>query len=525
MEPFCVRHTDLPHTTKLFADYVYHFDRVEPFYGLNPADPASYTTASARINFPDQRRAALVAALGKINEPSPALEMLARPGTCAVVTGQQVGLFSGPCYSIYKALTAVKLANALTARGIPSVPVFWLATEDHDDIEVNHCWAFDKDHRPVALRVETGGSHEMPVGEITLDHPPLDQLRSAIAQLPFGEEVAAIAGTSYAKGRTFGSAFRDLLSRTLGRRQILFIDPLEPEIRSIAAPLMQDAVARTPELIAGLLERNRALEAAGFHAQVRVEPASSLFFLLQGDRRIALRRSDQEYKAGDRRVTSAELGGQAEQVSPNALLRPVVQDYVLPTVAYVGGPAEIAYLAQARVLYEHLIGHMPVVVPRSGFTLLDQRAVKLLGRYKLTVQSSFHGLDPLKEQIARTLVPNGLRTNIESVTASVSGKIEELRGELAGFDSSLAAALEKSRGKILYQLSKIDRKVARESLRRDERALGEAEYLSNLVYPHKHLQERFYTILPFLAKHGLDLVDQLYDRVRLDCPDHLVIPV
>lgn len=525
MEPFCIRQTDVPHTSKLFADYVYHFDRVASFYGLNPADTESYATAAAQVHFPADRRAALVSALRKINPERPALEQLAKPDVCAVVTGQQVGLFSGPSYAIYKALTAVKLARSLTERGIPSVPVFWLATEDHDDVEVNHCWAFDSGHRPVALSVETGETHGKPVGQIPLRNPPLNTLRAAIGQLPYGDEIAAIAEATYAPGRTFGEAFRDLMGRLLGSHEVLFIDPLEPAIRDIAAPLMRDAIARAPQLVSGLMERNRALEAAGFHAQVHVEATSSLFFLLNGERRTALRRSDQEYRAGEARFTAEQLAEQAEHVSPNALLRPVMQDYVLPTVAYVGGPAEIAYMAQARVLYEQLLGHMPVVVPRSGFTLLDQRAVKLLGRYGLTVPSCFHGIDPLKEEIACKLVPGDLRSSLHSTTASITGQIDRLGGELGSFDQSLAHALEKSRAKILYQLAKIERKVARESLRRDERAVAEAEYLSNLVYPHKHLQERFYTILPFLAKHGPALVDQVYENVRLACPDHIVIPV
>src|ERR1043166_7961029 len=154
MECTCIRHTKLPHTSKLFADFVYHFDRVERFYSYSPFDPAAYHASASHIDFSAERRAALVEALRAQNGESEPLDRLAQPGTVAVVTGQQVGLFSGPAYTIYKALTAARLASELTARGIQAVPVFWLATEDHDFAEVNHAWVFDASRTPVQVRVD-----------------------------------------------------------------------------------------------------------------------------------------------------------------------------------------------------------------------------------------------------------------------------------------------------------------------------------------------------------------------------------
>src|SRR5437667_1695044 len=149
METACLRHTEIPHTSRLFSDFQYHFNRVSRFYAHNPFDRASYAAVAGEMAFPADRRERLVAALRVKNADRPALDLLARPQTVAVVTGQQVGLFSGPAYTIYKALTAARLAADLTARGIPAVPIFWLATEDHDFAEVNHTFVFDKDHRQI----------------------------------------------------------------------------------------------------------------------------------------------------------------------------------------------------------------------------------------------------------------------------------------------------------------------------------------------------------------------------------------
>jgi len=254
-----------------------------------------------------------------------------------------------------------------------------------------------------------------------------------------------------------------------------------------------------------------------------VTPQRSLFFLLSGGRRLALRKLGDGFQAGDTRLSEPELADQAEQLSPNALLRPVMQDFLLPTAATVAGPGEIAYYAQSQVLYRALLGRMPVTAPRASFTLVDARAAKLMKRYGLSLDAFFGGLEPLREAIAARLVPPALDESIQGTLRAVDAQIARLREPIAAFDPTLAAALATSRSKILYQLNKIRRKTAREAMRRHERAGAESEYLYHLIYPARHLQERFYTILPFLAQHGLDFVGRLYENVRLECPDHLLL--
>ena len=206
MEPACLRHTELPHTSRLFSDFLYHYHRVERFY-----------TAPPSTGYPEERRPEMIAALRAQNGDHPSLEILSRPGAVTVVTGQQVGLFSGPAYTIYKALTAAKLAEELSARGTPAVPVFWLATEDHDFAEVNHAWGFDHSNRPIRFEVDGNSGNNRPVGGIEIDHWPVEEFarrwqacRSAMRCHPWWRILIA-------RAPLWGKRFTDWSSGSCGR--------------------------------------------------------------------------------------------------------------------------------------------------------------------------------------------------------------------------------------------------------------------------------------------------------------------
>jgi bacillithiol biosynthesis cysteine-adding enzyme BshC len=525
MRSICIPHTELPGTSPLFGDYLYHFDRVGGFYEHDPHDPDAIRRAGLAVRLPDARRQRLANALRRINGENASVDLLELPDTVAVVTGQQVGLFSGPAFSIYKALTAAKLARQLNESGIRAVPVFWLATEDHDIAEADHAWVFDSHHRPLRLQARSSAPAGTPVGRIEIESVPLEELRNALGGFLFGDDVIALVEDAYRPGRTFGEAFRVFLTRLLAGHGLIFLDPLEPELRELAAPLLHAALERAPELSARLAERGEALKNRGYHAQVLFEPHTSLFFKLENGLRLHLRRNDGDYFHDLRRIPWQELAADPAALSPNALLRPVMQDYLLPTAAYVGGPAEIAYLAQSQVLYSALLGRMPLALPRSGFTLLDERSRLLMEKYHVSFSDCFHGEAALRERIAARLIPDSLEIAFEQVSGEIRSLLDRLQGELAEFDPTLGAAMAKSRAKVLYQIEKNRRKAAREALRRETQVSAGVSHLSGLIYPEHHLQERLYSILPFLAKHGFDLIDTLYEHVYRGCPDHILLTV
>jgi bacillithiol biosynthesis cysteine-adding enzyme BshC len=404
------------------------------------------------------------------------------------------------------------------------VPVFWVATEDHDFAEVNHVWVFDAESRPHKLEMRRPAGAQ-PVGTVALAAPPLAELRTLLRGLPFGEEVADLVEETYRGGSTMGAAFGELLRRLLARFDIPRVDPMLPEFRELAAPALRAAVEAHEELTAGLLARNRELAAAGYHAQVHVEEATSFVFLLENGKRLTLRRHGREFAQNGRRFSTEDLMERAVSLSPNALLRPVVQDSILPTVACIMGAAEAAYLAQSEVMYRTILKRMPVVVPRAGFTILDQHSSKLMDRYGLALPAFFQGDEVLRQRIAARLVPPELNAALSATAGAVDRALERLRGDLGAFDPTLAQALDHSGRKIRYQIAKIEGKTGREVLRRDQRALRDAGALYGLIFPERHLQERIYSIIPFLAKHGLELVDQVYQAIELDCPDHRMMVV
>jgi bacillithiol biosynthesis cysteine-adding enzyme BshC len=522
MQPSCIHQSEIPGTSRLFQDYLYHFDRLEGFYAWPFADPQSFHRSAASIHYPTDRREQLVAALRKQNGDSAALAKLAEPGTVAVVTGQQVGLLSGPEYTIFKMLTAVKLAEELNASGINAVPVFWAASEDHDLAEVDHAWVFNQSGAPARISVANTVSNGGPVGLVEFNADPLADLRSALGELPFADTVVGKLRPWYRPGATFAGAFLGFFKDLLKDFGILFIDPLQPEIRNIVAPFLRETVARAPELTRGLRQRSSELVKAGYHAQVVVDEDASLLFLLSGSKRIPIRFRDGRFVTKDRSYSPQELAAEADRISPNALLRPVMQDYLLPTVTYVAGPSEIAYMAQGQVLYENLLGRMPVIFPRNSFTLLDAKASKLMDRFGLTLPDLLDHQDSVKSRIARKLVPSSISETLAALQTNLRTSLENVQNELSRFDVTLESAAKKSAAKIAYQVDKLARKTANETLRRDQRTNADTAYLINLAFPHKHLQERFYSIVPFLAKYGWDLPEQIYGNVQLTCPHHMV---
>jgi bacillithiol biosynthesis cysteine-adding enzyme BshC len=510
----------LPHQPKLFLDYLDHFERVKSFY-VHPPTMQALTSASRKLNYPVERRAEVArllreqnAALGAGAETQSNLERLEK-GAVAIVSGQQVGLFSGPAYAIYKALTAVQIAEELTRSGIPAVPVFWMATEDHDLDEVRHAAWFDQG-KLIRFELPVGAAEAgRPVGGIPLglQIEPLAREAAELLSNQGSDLLAQFLTESYRPQETYGSAFGKLFARLFAQQGLILMDPLDPGLHRVAAPLYQHALAERDALNEKLLQRGKELDRAGYDVQVKVTSRSTLLFYMGGGVRQVVTASADKFQAGEKTWTRDELvhltHTEPDKFSPNALLRSVVQDYLLPTAAYVGGPAEISYFAQSEVVYRRLLGRMPVMLPRAGFTMVDAKAAKLLRKYSLTVEDVWAGSQNLRHKMECSSVPKALAKSFERDQKQIQKLLARLGKQIAKLDPTLKDTVERARKRIEFHIEKLRRKAGKALDRKNGLIATHEQYLESLLHPHKALQSRELCLLPFLSRWGAGGLSEL----------------
>ena len=542
MKAHCLPFSQIPHTTPLFSDFLEHLPKVQPFYPKSPHLGEWLKEEAAKLSYDSVRRERVTAILecqNKSWDASPQtlanLDRL-RKGAAAIVTGQQVGLFGGPMFAIYKALTAVKLAAEATAAGVDAVPVFWLATYDHDLAEVNHVSIPGPDG---AQNVLTTSSHDVPGA-------PVSAVRLGDEILPLVEEAAKLLGESaaaqflrdcYRPGESLGTAFARLYARIFAEWGVILLDASDGELDQTAEPIFRAAIERADELDAALLERGKALEAAGYHQQVKVTSSSVLLFTMRDGARtpIQLRHNgaDAEFVIGAdaaaEKLSASELlsriRSNPEQFSPNVLLRPVAQDYLLPTLAYTGGAAEAAYFAQAGAVYEALLGRVTPIIPRFSATVVEPKIQRLLEKFDITVPDVFAGPDALLRQLAERSLPQDLQAAFEIARKSLASHLSTIKEKLVKLDPTLVDAAETARSKVEYQLERLSSQAARAEAQKSELVNRKAEFLSQALYPDKNLQERGVGGIFYLARYGPEFLHQLYDAIQPDCFDHQILEV
>ncbi|MFZ0560962.1 MAG: bacillithiol biosynthesis cysteine-adding enzyme BshC [Terriglobales bacterium] len=544
MKSQCLPFTQIPHTTRLFLDYLSYAPAVRDFYPRSPIFSEWLKDESQRVTYDAARRATVSGVLARQNRAwgaSPkALANIdrLRNGALAAVTGQQVGLFGGPLFSIFKALTAVKLADEATAAGVDCVPVFWLATEDHDLAEVSHVALLAEQGPPEPFAVDPDAFEsnlvtDAPVGTIKFG-PGITPIVHRAAGLLGDSDISTWLREAYRPGENLGSAFALLFARLFADWGVILLDPADKDFHDLAKPLFREAIERSSELDDALLVRGKAIEAAGYHQQVKVTSATTPLFAVKNGARTAIRRRNnstngEEFAVGEEHISRAELLDRIEKspenFNPNVLLRPVVQDYLLPTLAYTGGAAEVAYFAQVGVVYEKLLGRVTPVLPRFSGTLIEPKPERILSRYQLSLPDVLQGLDKVREALAARSLPPELQARFEAAYASVERSMTALRESIAKLDSTLIDTAESARSSMAHQIDRLRARVARAEELRNEVITRHAEVLTNALFPHKSLQEREVAGVSFVARYGPDLLANLYQLIRPDCHDHQVIEV
>lgn len=529
--------------TRLFLDYLndpialrkFYPNAVRYHHELPPRIPDVLAAHRVDRNRVADALSAMNRGWGAGRETLENIELLRDPETIAVVSGQQAGLFTGPLYTIYKALSAVKLAGCLRQRNTKAVPVFWIAAEDHDFAEVALAEFIGRDCQLKQVNVATNIHNEgQPVGHVRLDESitaVIDQLFELLPASEFAGDMKSLMQQAWQPGRSYAEAFATMMTSLLGDYGLVLLNPLDSELKKLAAPLYSAAAERAAQIGAALEQRSRDLEAAGYHAQVLATTNSFPLFLHDetGARHALTRGDDGKYrtKENETAYTAAELAALAretpERFSPNVTLRAVVQDYLLPTIAYYGGASEIAYFAQTAEVYRVLERPATPILPRSSLTMIERHTGRVLERYGLTLAEFFEGLEPVMKRVVEEHLGAATAKRFTDTEENVNRELDRLRDELKTVDPTLAGALDTGRKKIQYQLDGLRTRFVRAQMARDEAAHRQLQRAFDQLYPNKDLQERHINITSLLSRHGTYVIEWIFNAINLGSNDHQVV--
>ncbi len=478
MEPECYPSSIVPHSSRLFLDYTESAEPLSPFY---PNAAVSRTWFREGRQLGAEHRAQLANLLDAQNTQFGGGSVAAanirrlRDGASAVVTGQQVGLFGGPLYTLLKAATAIARAREATGAGFDTVPVFWLATEDHDFAEIAQVNLPAKDGlKPVTI----GRAPELPVpvGGIVLG----ERVEAALADV---EEIlgtgdaTALLRESYRPEATLAQAFGKLIARLFAPWGLIVVDAAGRGFHALGSKVFEDAIRNADVLHGALVRRDEELIARGYHAQVKVTDQSSLLFLRdeKTGARLPLRRvrvnGEMQWKAGGQRYTANQLleilQAAPERCSPNALLRPVFQDAVFPTSTYIAGPAEIAYFAQSEVLYREILGRATAVLPRLSATLVEPKIATVMERHELRLPDILTTPDALALRLGARAMPIEGKRKLAAAGNSLDGELAAVTEWMAQMDAGLGRSASTAASKMRYQMNRLRRMAARYQLEKE----------------------------------------------------------
>lgn len=474
------------------------------------------------------------------------LDALGRAGTVAVITGQQVGLFLGPLYTFYKAASAIALARTIEQEsGVRCVPIFWLQTEDHDFEEIRSCRTAAPQGEPITLSLRADEPDRTSIAHRLLGDEVSDLLATldeALGDLRHAGEILPRLRAHYQPGRPIAAAFAGVLAELFAEEGLIVFNPRRPAVARLAAPVIEQALVHNAEITHCLLERGGLLRAAGHAEQIPVRSGATLFFFHRGspepgagpryrleDTGAGFRNPDPMARP-DERLLSMEslralLRAEPLRFSTSALLRPLLQDTLFPTVAYVGGPGEISYFAQLPPLYSLFQIAEPLVVPRGRFRVVDDRARSLLRRIGLAAPAIEA---PCEEVLRRALAANPEAASRRELADPAAVKEQLLADltrrldEIAALDPGLRVAAERTRASITRNVERFAARYGRLRIEREAVLAGRVERAQALLFPCGMPQERCLALPSFACEHGLAALKRaVFDRLR---PEDLFSP-
>jgi len=527
-------------TSLLANDYIYAYDKVGEFFNGNFCDLEAFQHQTEQVRSRDVDRESLADVLLKQNrdfgcgdETLKNIDRLSQDHACAVLTGQQVGLFSGPLYTIYKSLTTIKLAERLNQNGRGSyVPVFWLASDDHDFTEIDHISLLDKDNQIEKIKYKSPLSYmKIPASKWVLNSEIsncVQRLHDLTRNSEFKPEILSHLSDAYQADMSFAEAFARWMTHLFKSYGLVFVDPSHPGLKRLGKKVFAHEIAGSSPSTIRALETSNKLKQAGYHTQIPLHEGILNLFFAEKERLTIHSKGDVFFiKETEKTYMKSELLGfldeKPEMFSPNVLLRPIFQDALFPTVAYVGGPGEIAYFAQMKGVYESFGLSMPVIYPRKTVTLIEKNVDNVLKNYDINIRDIWEDVNRIISETVKKQIPMSVDEVFRGASLRIGQEFQSIKQEIMAFDPALEKSAEFTERKLNQQLEFLEEKILRAAKKRNKTVIQQLNKAKNNLYPGNRLQERVFNIVPYLIKYHYPFLDNLYKTIDMENFDHQLI--
>ncbi len=536
----------IPVTAKnrLFKDYVTDFNQVREFYQIDFRNEWQKAIDQRRqFKYHREELSDLILSQHKKwdadDKTTQNIEKLKSENTLAIVTGQQAGVFGGPLYTIYKTITILKLSRWLE-REFPEhqfVPIFWMEVNDNDFEEINSIHYFTRGNEIRKLTLEESPQDALkPIAARHIDEQ-IQQWRKMLDEdffdTEFKKDVITTFFSCYQPQENFADAFARLLLKLFGQHGLILFDPSDSSLGSFVKPLYQKALQSTTQVAKTVRERTEALDQSGYAAQIQFRPQQTmLFYHDQQQGRIRIDINDEgefalKYPEGYSDMKRDELLKECEETpakfSPNVALRPIAQDFILPTVAYVAGPAEIAYFGQLEALYRLFDIPMPVIYPRHQLTLVEGKIQKIIEKYDLDYTQILDGEPDFIEKTLQQGPSKKVFEGIESAEFKITEALETLSGLLEEIDPTLLNTLKKTRNNIQGNFNKLSSKITRSLEEKNKTQVRQLERALMYLMPDSTHQERLMNIIYYYIKYGSNFIEELYEALPEKTDQHYIV--
>ena len=540
-----INFNEIPSNQKIFLDYLYDPQKVISFYDFNFNSKEEYINKFKSIKesrtrqMPDRTKLFSIvnnqySNLNKSELTSKNIDLLKDEKTLAVVTGQQLGIAGGPLYTFYKIMTAIKLSNYLSERydEYKFVPVFWLEGDDHDFNEVRSINIIDENNELSNIKYDDEIDDEEDrgsVGQIKISdtiNTFFDELNNKLRDTDFKGDLLNKLKDFYSSGKTFKNAFKELIFWLFDKHGLIIFDPQDKEFKTLLKPIFKKEINNFRQHTEKLVSVSAQLEES-YHAQVKVHPVN--LFYSNDEGRFLIEPVENEFRLKRKRKKFSheeiieEIETSPENFSPNVLLRPICQDFILPTAFYVAGPSEIAYFAQVTPLYKIFEIESPVIYPRASLSILEKNINSVLKKYELEIQDFFTEPEKLKTRIVESVSKITLDEIFKDSSNKIEIALDQLKEKLFEFDKTISDASTKYKQKIFNDLENLKGKALEAQKKKHEITLRQIDKAINSLYPNSNLQERELNFIYFVHKYGLDILKQIFNELEINKFKHQAI--